>query len=124
MKSVARIIVFVLFASGSFAQDVIPAGTILPAQLSSSLRSNRLRPGQTICARLIFPSKCKGGLIFPTALEIVPVQLHSHYALSISSPESSGVEPPDPATDHGQTLAHVFWSRRIRAPSSDLDSTT
>ena len=53
MKSVAHIIVSVLFASGSFAQDTIPVGTILPAQLSSSLRSNRLRPGQTIRARLM-----------------------------------------------------------------------
>jgi hypothetical protein len=51
MKGLALIIL--LLALGSFAQETIPAGTILPAQLSSSLRSNRLRPGQAIQARVM-----------------------------------------------------------------------
>jgi hypothetical protein len=51
MKSIALIVL--LLAAGSYAQDVIPAGTILPAQLNASLRSNRLRPGQTIRAGIM-----------------------------------------------------------------------
>ncbi len=51
MKGLALIIL--LLASGAFAQETIPAGTILPAQLNSSLRSNRLQPGQTIQARVM-----------------------------------------------------------------------
>lgn len=51
MKGLALIIL--LLASGALAQETIPAGTILPAQLNSSLRSNRLQPGQTIQARVM-----------------------------------------------------------------------
>lgn len=51
MKSLALIVL--LLSAGSFAQEVIPPGTILPVQLNSSLRSTKLRPGQAIRARLM-----------------------------------------------------------------------
>lgn len=36
-----------------FAQDMIPAGTILPVRLNSSLRSNKARTGEQISARVM-----------------------------------------------------------------------
>jgi hypothetical protein len=42
-----------LLVAGSFAQDTVPAGTILPAQLNSSLRSEKARPGDAIEARIM-----------------------------------------------------------------------
>ncbi|MGB8063863.1 MAG: hypothetical protein WCF26_18360 [Candidatus Sulfotelmatobacter sp.] len=51
MRRLALIVL--LMSAGSFAQDAIPAGTILPVQLSSSLKSGKLRPGQTVSARLM-----------------------------------------------------------------------
>lgn len=51
MKSTA--LVMLLLAAGSFAQNAIPAGTILPVQLNSSLRSKRAQPGQIISARVM-----------------------------------------------------------------------
>jgi hypothetical protein len=44
---------FILFPAAAFAQDTIPPGTVLPAQLSSSLNSQKRKPGQTITARIM-----------------------------------------------------------------------
>ena len=51
MKRLALIVL--LLSAGSLAQDAIPAGTILPVQLNSSLKGGQLRPGQTLRARLM-----------------------------------------------------------------------
>ena len=52
MKSLA-VLSFLILSSALSAQDAIPAGTILPVQLNSSLKSNRVRPGQIITARVM-----------------------------------------------------------------------
>lgn len=44
-----------------FAQDQIPVGTILPVQLNSSLRSNKVRAGQPISARVMQDVPLPGG---------------------------------------------------------------
>lgn len=41
------------FATGLFAQNAIPAGTILPVRLNSSLNSRKIRPGRAITARVM-----------------------------------------------------------------------
>ena len=43
----------VLFSGGAFAQNAIPPGTVLPAQLNTSLNSKKSKPGQTITARIM-----------------------------------------------------------------------
>ncbi|MFZ0798767.1 MAG: hypothetical protein WCA13_12965 [Terriglobales bacterium] len=40
-------------ATGLFGQNAIPAGTILPLQLNSSLNSRKSKPGQMVTARLM-----------------------------------------------------------------------
>ena len=58
-----RTIVFVLLlTAGSFAQDTIPGGTILPLQLNSALRSNRASAGERISARVMQDVPLSGGL--------------------------------------------------------------
>ncbi len=47
------LLLVLLLPAGSFAQDAIPAGTILPVQLNSSLSSDRAHSGQIIRARLM-----------------------------------------------------------------------
>ncbi|MFZ0802286.1 MAG: hypothetical protein WBQ09_07305 [Terriglobales bacterium] len=42
-----------MFAPNSFAQSSIPAGTILPVALNSSLNSGKLKPGQIIHGRVM-----------------------------------------------------------------------
>ena len=40
-------------STGSFGQNAIPSGTILPLQLSGSLNSKKSKPGQVVTARLM-----------------------------------------------------------------------
>ena len=42
-----------LLATGLLGQDAIPAGTILPLQLNSSLNSRTSKPGKVVSARLM-----------------------------------------------------------------------
>jgi hypothetical protein len=51
MRSLALIVL--LLSAGSFAQDAIPPGTILPVRLNSALKAGKLRPGQAVSARLM-----------------------------------------------------------------------
>lgn len=43
----------IMLAADLFAQSSIPAGTILPVALNSSLNSRKLKPGQVITARVM-----------------------------------------------------------------------
>ena len=51
MRRLALIVL--LLSAGSFAQQAIPAGTILPVQLNSSLKGAKLWSGQPVRARLM-----------------------------------------------------------------------
>jgi hypothetical protein len=46
-------LILLLFPAGAFAQASIPVGTVLPAQLSSSLSSRKNKPGDRITARIM-----------------------------------------------------------------------
>ncbi len=52
MKRILSIILIML-AANLFAQNAIPAGTIIPVELKSSLNSQKLQPGQVITARVM-----------------------------------------------------------------------
>jgi hypothetical protein len=49
---VALTTIVFLFATQFWAQGAIPAGTILPVRLNTSLNSRKVKPGQTITARV------------------------------------------------------------------------
>lgn len=51
MKSIA-VLAMVLMTAGLLAQE-IPPGTILPVQLDTSLRSNKMKPGDTVRGRVM-----------------------------------------------------------------------
>jgi hypothetical protein len=51
MKSI--FLVLLLVSAGLFAQVAIPSGTVLPAQLNSTLSSRKSKPGQRITARIM-----------------------------------------------------------------------
>ena len=46
-------VALLVFATPAIAQEVIPAGIVLPLQLNSSLNSTKVQPGQTITATLM-----------------------------------------------------------------------
>jgi hypothetical protein len=47
------LIALLLCSAGMSAQDAIPAGTIIPCRLNSSLDSRKSRQGQVITARIM-----------------------------------------------------------------------
>jgi hypothetical protein len=47
------LIVLVVFSMQLFAQNAIPAGTILPVALDSSLNSRKVQPGEPVTARIM-----------------------------------------------------------------------
>jgi hypothetical protein len=49
----AMLLIWLALATGSFGQNGIPAGTILPLRLNSSLNSAKSKPGQVVSARLM-----------------------------------------------------------------------
>ena len=69
MKRLALIVL--LLSAGSFAQDAIPAGTILPVQLNTSLKAAKARPGQTVSARLMQDVPLPATRKIPAAAKII-----------------------------------------------------
>ena len=53
MRSRSLLTFLLLCSAGLFAQEAIPAGTVLPVQLRSTLDSLKNKPGQTITARIM-----------------------------------------------------------------------
>jgi hypothetical protein len=75
---------FVALSAGMFAQNIIPAGTVLPVRLSSSLDSHKSKPGQIISAKLMQDVPLGGGAkiragakVFGRVIDVVPPQLGS-----------------------------------------------
>jgi hypothetical protein len=62
MRKILIVAISVLLISTSLrAQDKIPAGTILPLQLDSSVKSKKAKPGQRISARIMQDVPLPGG---------------------------------------------------------------
>ncbi len=53
MKKYAVGLVWLMVCAGLFAQDTIPAGTILPVQWNHSVKTDKAKPGQAISGRLM-----------------------------------------------------------------------
>ncbi|HMK29634.1 MAG TPA: hypothetical protein VK473_08130 [Terriglobales bacterium] len=53
MKSIRVIIPFLLLVAVAVAQDTIPAGTVIPIMLSSTIDATRSKPGERIAGRIM-----------------------------------------------------------------------
>jgi hypothetical protein len=61
----------IMFAADLFAQSAIPAGTILPVALNSSLNSRKVKAGQVITARVMQDVPLSSGsTIRPTSANV------------------------------------------------------
>jgi len=67
----AFVLSLLLFSAGAFAQNTIPPGTVLPAQLNSSLNSLKSKPGQTITARIMQDVPLSPGRKIPAGAKVV-----------------------------------------------------
>jgi len=64
------LISLLVFSAAAWAQNAIPAGTVLPAELSASLDSGKSKPGQVIAARIMQDVPLPAGRI-PAGARIV-----------------------------------------------------
>ncbi|HMK22385.1 MAG TPA: hypothetical protein VK466_08610, partial [Terriglobales bacterium] len=65
------LISFTLCSALAFAQSGIPAGTVLPASLNTSLNTKKLRAGQTVSARVMQEVPLPGNQKIPEGAKIV-----------------------------------------------------
>ena len=64
-------VIVLLLTAGSVAQDTIPAGTILPVRLNSSLRSNGASAGESIGARVMQDVPLVGGFRIHAGAKVI-----------------------------------------------------
>jgi len=64
------LISLLLFSAAAWAQNAVPVGTVLPAELSASLDSGKSKPGQVITARIMQDVPLPAGRI-PAGARIV-----------------------------------------------------
>jgi len=79
-----------VFSTAAFAQTSIPEGTILSAQLNSSLSSARSKPGQTITARVMQDVPLAAGKKIPAGAKLIGRVVTAHNTQS-NSPAEIGV---------------------------------
>lgn len=80
---------FLVCSTAAFSQTSIPAGTILAAQLNSSLSSGKSKPGQTITARIMQDVPLPAGKKIPAGAKLIGRAVTAHNAQSNSPAEIS-----------------------------------
>jgi hypothetical protein len=91
MKGMVVFTLFSLSATGLYAQDAVPPGTVLPVRLSSSVSSARSRPEQIVTARvmqnILLPGGAeihRGSEVVGHLVKMVPASAHSAAALVLA----------------------------------------
>lgn len=69
-KSIA-IVLGLLVAASAYAQNPLPAGTILPASLSTSIDTQKAKPGQRVIARIMQDVPLPDGTSIPAGSKVV-----------------------------------------------------
>jgi hypothetical protein len=86
MRTNAVLIVWMVLAAGMFGQE-IPAGTVLPVQLNSTLKAEKAKPGQSISARLMQDVPLPGGRTIRAGAKVI-----GHVVAVKPSTQGSGAE--------------------------------
>jgi hypothetical protein len=113
-----------------FAQD-IPAGTILPVRLSSSLNSHKTKPGQIISAKIMQNVPLAAGAripagakVFGHVIEVVPGQHGNGARISFRFDKLVSSNQTFPLTTNLRALASFMEVHDAGLPSSAPDRGT
>jgi hypothetical protein len=127
----ALLIGLLVLATGSFAQNAIPAGTILPLQLNSSLSSKKSRPGEVVTARLMqdvpLPSGSKihaGAKAVGHIVDVVAANDGSAAELSLQFDTLEVSKRKIPMTTNLRALASMTEVADAQLPDANFDRVT
>lgn len=137
MKSILRpVLLFsvILCWIGSNAQQsplTIPAGTILPVQLNSTVKSNRARPGQIISARIMQEVPLPGHARIPRGAKVIgqvvtvrPVSAANKAEISLRFDMVATRKQRVPVTTHLRAMASLMAVSQAQVPEFGPDRGT
>lgn len=118
-----------LCSAGLSAQDAIPAGTVLPCQLNSSLDSRTSKPGQAIRARVMQDVPLPAGGKIPAGAKVIghvvnvePPATGSRISLQFAEVLFRGRSIP--ITTHLRALASMMEVEDAQVPPTGTDRGT
>jgi hypothetical protein len=127
----ALLVGFVALSAGMFAQNTIPAGTILPVRLSSSLDSRKSKPGQIITAKtmqevpLAAGERIRAGAkVFGRVIDVVPAQNGEGARILFRFDKLLSSNRTVPLTTNLRALASMMEVHAAQLPASGPDRGT
>ena len=111
---------FLVLSAGLFAQNTIPAGTILPVRLNSSLDSRRSKPGQIISATVMQNTPLAAGSSIRAGAKIL-----GNIEIGIGSKVAAGsvvLRDVPPHTTVAGIPARVVGRCNVAEPALEMDS--
>lgn len=136
MKSVTQVALLVSFFAFSIAayadsQVAIPAGTVLPVQLNSTVKSNKARSGEKITAEIMQDVPLPGGARIPRGTKVIghvvaatPASATAKGELSLRFDTVAMKTQKVPVTTHVRAIASMMAVSQAQVPEFGPDRGT
>jgi len=124
------LISLLVFSAAAWAQNAIPVGTVLPAELTASLDSGKSKPGQVITARIMQDVPLPAGRIPAGArivghiVNVVPAKNGSGMEISLQFDTLRFSHRSIPITTNLRALASMTEVEDAQVPSTGTDRGT